>query len=59
MNTLMSVAGNPAALKFALNHIGFRVGTPRLPLVEPVQEAAERIVAEVSRNEIDLRVAVT
>jgi len=55
---LMTAAGNPPGVKHALNAIGFRVGAPRLPLVEPDTEAAERIMAEVRRQRIDLAVAV-
>ncbi len=58
MQTLMTAAGNPTPVKYALNQVGFRVGAPRLPLVEPEGEAAERIVAEVRRSRIDLAVAV-
>jgi 4-hydroxy-tetrahydrodipicolinate synthase len=58
MDTLMKAAGNPATLKFALNHVGFNVGAPRLPLVEPEGEVAARIVAELARHRIDLAVTV-
>jgi len=58
MTVLMTAAGNPPGVKHALNAIGFQVGAPRLPLVEPDAEAAERIVAEVQRQHIDLAVAV-
>jgi 4-hydroxy-tetrahydrodipicolinate synthase len=58
MQTLMIAASNPAPVKYALNQVGFRVGAPRLPLVEPEGDAAERIVAEVRRSRIDLAVAV-
>jgi len=58
MTVLMTAAGNPPGVKHALNAIGFRVGAPRLPLVEPGAEAAERIMAEVRRQRIDLAVAV-
>jgi hypothetical protein len=34
------------------------VGRPRLPLVQPEGEAAERITAEVQRSRIDLAVTV-
>jgi len=50
--------GSPSPLKYALNHIGFEVGTPRLPLVEPEDEVAEKIRAELQRQRIDLPVAV-
>jgi 4-hydroxy-tetrahydrodipicolinate synthase len=58
MQVLMTAASNPAPVKYALNQLGFRVGRPRLPLVEPDGEAAERIMAEVQRSRIDLAVAV-
>jgi 4-hydroxy-tetrahydrodipicolinate synthase len=58
MQTLMTTASNPSPVKYALNQIGFRVGAPRLPLVEPEAAAAERIVAEVQRQHVDLVVKV-
>ena len=58
MQTLMIEASNPAPVKYALNQVGFRVGAPRLPLVEPEGDAAERIMAEVRRSRIDLAVTV-
>ena len=50
--------GNPAPLKYALNHVGFAVGAPRLPLCEPDEAVAEQIRAELARQRIDLPVAV-
>ena len=58
MQTLMTAASNPTPVKYALNQVGFRVGRPRLPLVEPEGDAAERITAQVRRSRIDLTVAV-
>ena len=58
MQTLMTTASNPSPLKYALNRIGFRVGAPRLPLVEPEGAAADQIAAEVRRQQIDLAVTV-
>ncbi len=58
MQTLMTTASNPAPVKYALNEIGFPVGAPRLPLVEPDRAGAERITAEVRRHHIDLAVTV-
>ncbi|MBA9086070.1 4-hydroxy-tetrahydrodipicolinate synthase [Fontibacillus solani] len=34
---------NPVAVKYALNEIGYAVGTVRLPLVPPTEEEGERI----------------
>lgn len=50
--------GSPSPLKFALNHIGFSVGAPRLPLVEPDEAIAEQIRTELARQRVDLPVAV-
>ena len=58
MQTLMTTASNPSPVKYALNQIGFRAGAPRLPLVEPEGAAADQIVAEVRRQQIDLTVTV-
>ena len=58
MQTLMTTASNPSPVKYALNQIGFPVGAPRLPLVEPEGAAADQIAAEVQRQQIDLAVTV-
>jgi 4-hydroxy-tetrahydrodipicolinate synthase len=55
-NALMTLASNPTPIKYALNQIGFRVGPPRLPLVEPDEATGEKIMAEVRRHHIDLPV---
>ena len=57
-NALMTLASNPIPIKYALNQIGFRVGPPRLPLVEPDEATGDKIMAEVRRHHIDLPVAV-
>jgi len=58
MQTLMTAAGNPIPVKYALNQVGFRAGGFRLPLVEPSAEAAEIVMAAVRRQRIDLAVTV-
>lgn len=58
MKTLMTAAGNPVPVKYALNRVGFPAGGFRLPLVEPEAAAAEKVMAEVRRQRIDLAVAV-
>lgn len=49
---------NPIPVKYALNQLGFNAGGYRLPLCEPDDESAARIMAEVRRHQIDLPVAV-
>ena len=48
------VVSNPAPVKWALNYLGFRVGRPRLPLVEPDEESADLIEATLKDYNIDL-----
>jgi 4-hydroxy-tetrahydrodipicolinate synthase len=55
VNSLFIVS-NPAPVKHALNHLGFRVGKPRLPLVEPDEKAAAAIRDTLKNYRIDLPV---
>jgi len=50
--------GNPVPLKYALNHSGFDVGAPRLPLVEPDEATAARIREALAAQRLDLAVTV-
>jgi 4-hydroxy-tetrahydrodipicolinate synthase len=52
------VTTNPIPLKYALNRVGFSVGSPRLPLVEPDDKSADLINAALNRSTIDLPVPV-
>ena len=45
---------NPIPIKYALNHIGFPVGKPRLPLTEPNEQTAAQIIEVLSRYHIDV-----
>lgn len=54
----MFLTGNPAPIKWALNHVGFPVGPTRLPLVEPDAAIQEKIAAELARTQIDLPLPV-
>ena len=55
VNSLFIVS-NPAPVKYALNHLGFRVGKPRLPLVEPDEKSAAAIRDTLKNYRIDLSV---
>jgi 4-hydroxy-tetrahydrodipicolinate synthase len=48
-------APNPIPIKYALNHIGFSVGKPRLPLTEATEEVRVKIQAVLQRLSIDLK----
>jgi 4-hydroxy-tetrahydrodipicolinate synthase len=55
VNAMFS-APSPAPIKYALNHLGFRVGKPRLPLVEPDEKVAANIRETLNKYKIDLKV---
>jgi len=55
MNALFIVS-NPAPVKWALNCVGFRVGKPRLPLVEPDEKSADLVEATLKNYKIDLSI---
>ena len=48
------VVSNPVPVKYALNQIGFHVGKPRLPLVEPDAKSAALIKDTLKSYRIDL-----
>ena len=53
---VLFIVSNPIPLKHALNHIGFGVGQPRLPLVAADETAAAQIEETLARYEMDLPV---
>ena len=48
------IVSNPIPVKYALNHIGFRAGKPRLPLTEPDEKSATLIEDTLKEYHIDL-----
>lgn len=54
INSLFIVS-NPSPTKYALNKLGFFVGKPRLPLVEPDEKSAAVIDATIKNYQIDLK----
>ena len=50
----MFVVSNPIPVKYALNHIGFKVGKPRLPLTEADEKSAALISDTLKNYKIDL-----
>jgi len=43
------IVSNPVPVKWALNYVGFPVGKPRLPLVEPDEKSADLIKATLKK----------
>jgi 4-hydroxy-tetrahydrodipicolinate synthase len=54
VNAMFSMP-SPAPIKYALNYLGFKVGNTRLPLVPPTEKEAEKILAELKNQTIDLK----
>jgi 4-hydroxy-tetrahydrodipicolinate synthase len=48
------IVSNPVPIKWALNYLGFLVGKPRLPLIEPDDKSADLIKAMLKNYKIDL-----
>ncbi|MCH2512233.1 MAG: 4-hydroxy-tetrahydrodipicolinate synthase [Chloroflexi bacterium] len=53
----MFVESNPIPVKYAVNHVGLKVGEPRLPLVPPSEKAVAQIEKLLDEFEIDLPVS--
>ena len=53
---VLFIVSNPIPVKFSLNHVGFKVGNPRLPLVPPDDKSAAQIEAVLNRYDIDVPV---
>ena len=53
---VLFIVSNPIPVKHALNHIGFGMGQPRLPLIPADEKAAAQIEETLARYEMDLPV---
>ena len=51
---VLFIQPNPGPVKYALNHVGFRVGKPRLPLLPPDEKAAAAIIETLKNYTIDI-----
>ena len=51
------IVSNPIPVKYGLNHAGFNVGKPRLPLTEPDEKTAQQLQAMLKEYRVDLPVA--
>jgi len=51
------IVSNPMPVKWAMNYVGFPVGKPRLPLIEPDGKSADIIKATLKNYKIDLPIS--
>lgn len=54
--SVIFVVTNPQPIKWAVNHVGFRAGKPRLPLMDLDEAAAAKVQAVMANYHIDLPV---
>jgi len=52
---VLFIQPNPGPVKYALNHVGFRVGAPRLPLLPPDEKSAATIIETLKKYKIDIK----
>ncbi len=52
---VLFIQPNPGPVKYALNHVGFRVGAPRLPLLPPDEKTAAAIIETLKKYTIDIK----
>lgn len=48
--------GSPSTIRYILRQLGFEIGAPRLPVVEPDATVGERVMAEVRKHALDVPV---
>jgi 4-hydroxy-tetrahydrodipicolinate synthase len=48
--------GSPSSIRYALRQLGFEIGAPRLPVVEPDEETGAKIMAELRKHALDVAV---
>ena len=55
---VLFIETNPIPVKYALNHVGMRVGGLRLPLIEASPAAQARVDAELAKHTLDVMAVV-
>jgi 4-hydroxy-tetrahydrodipicolinate synthase len=48
--------GSPSSIRYALRQLGFAIGAPRLPVVEPDDATGAKIMAELRKHALDVAV---
>lgn len=50
--------GSPSSIRYILRKLGFEIGEPRLPVVEPNETVGAKIMTEIRKHRLDIPVAV-
>lgn len=48
--------GSPSTIRYALRQLGFAIGAPRLPVVEPDEVMGAKVMAELRKHQLDVPV---
>jgi 4-hydroxy-tetrahydrodipicolinate synthase len=48
--------GSPSTIRYVLRQLGFEIGAPRLPVVEPEEAVGQKVMAELARHRLDVPV---
>ncbi|MBI2766211.1 MAG: 4-hydroxy-tetrahydrodipicolinate synthase [Chloroflexi bacterium] len=49
--------GSPSTIRYVLRQLGFKIGEPRLPVVEPDAGVGAKVMAELAKHRLDVLVA--
>lgn len=49
--------GSPSSIRYILRQLGFEIGAPRLPVVEPDETIGAKIMAEIQKHTLDVPAA--
>lgn len=49
--------GSPSTIRYVLRQLGFEIGMPRLPVVEPDEAVGQKVMAELQRHRLDTLVS--
>ncbi len=49
--------GSPSTIRFVMRQLGFEIGAPRLPVVEPDAAVGAKVMAELRRHRLDVPVS--
>ncbi len=48
--------GSPSTIRYILRQLGFEIGAPRLPVVEPDEATGAKVMAEIRKHRLDIPV---
>ncbi|HET7737677.1 MAG TPA: 4-hydroxy-tetrahydrodipicolinate synthase [Tepidiformaceae bacterium] len=46
--------GSPSTIRYVLRQLGFEIGAPRLPVVEPSEAIGAKVMAELAKHKLDI-----